>query len=139
MKYDRRYKEDILRLRALGYSYNEIQKELGCAKSTIAYHLGEGQKQKSHNRSQSYRDKLTMEIGVFKEKTGCMDCKRKDLVYVQLDFDHVRGQKVSGISGMIRNYSREDIFKEIEKCEIICANCHRLRTLNRSKKKINKN
>lgn len=44
------HKENILRLRAEGKSYNEIQAELGCSKGTIAYHCGEGQKQKSLNR-----------------------------------------------------------------------------------------
>ena len=135
MKYDRRYKEDILRLRELKYSYNEIQKELGCSKGTIAYHLGPNQKQKTHERSQTYRDKFTEELGKMKEKSGCIDCGNKNLMYAQLDFDHVKGKKVSGISSMIRSYSREDVFKEIEKCEIICANCHRLRTFNRSKKR----
>ncbi len=135
MKYDRRYKEDILALRKLNYSYNEIQRELGCSKGTIAYHLGPNQKQKTHERSQSYREKFTEELGKMKEKSGCIDCGNKSLVHDQLDFDHVRGSKVSGISAMIRSYSREDVFKEIEKCEIVCANCHRLRTKNRRKNK----
>ena len=31
-------KKKILELRELGHSYNEIAKELNCAKSTISYH-----------------------------------------------------------------------------------------------------
>lgn len=48
-------KEKILELRALGYSYNRIVEELGCSKGTIAYHCGEGQKQKSLERQRKNR------------------------------------------------------------------------------------
>ena len=46
-----KYKDDILRLRAEGKSYREIESELGCSKGTIAYHLGEGQKEKTLKRN----------------------------------------------------------------------------------------
>jgi cytochrome c553 len=46
-----------------------------------------------------------------------------------LDFDHVRGKKLHAISYMINNVnSDEKIFKEIAKCEVRCANCHRRKT-----------
>jgi hypothetical protein len=49
-----------------------------------------------------------------------------------MDFDHVRGEKISSVSHMItRNASKNAIFSEIEKCEIVCANCHRIRTKSR--------
>ena len=34
-------KDNILDLRSKGYSYNKIVEELGCAKSTVAYHLSD--------------------------------------------------------------------------------------------------
>ncbi len=37
-------KEQILELKAQGYSYRDIQAKLGCSKGTIAYHVGIGQK-----------------------------------------------------------------------------------------------
>lgn len=46
-----------------------------------------------------------------------------------LDFDHVRGDKLFGISlGVIRGYSINKLQSEIDKCEIRCANCHRKKT-----------
>jgi len=48
-------KEDVLRLRAEGKSYNEIQKLLGCSKGTIAYHCGSGQKDKTKKRQNKRR------------------------------------------------------------------------------------
>lgn len=45
-----KHKDEILRLRAEGKTYNEIQAELGCSKGTIAYHCGAGQKEKVRAR-----------------------------------------------------------------------------------------
>lgn len=50
-------KKEILKLRQEGKSYREIQDILGCSKGTIAYHCGEGQKEKTKNRTQENRKK----------------------------------------------------------------------------------
>jgi len=50
-------KDQILKLRDLGYSYRQIQSKLGCSKGTICYHCGEGQKDKTANRRASNRNK----------------------------------------------------------------------------------
>lgn len=44
-----------------------------------------------------------------------------------LDFHHRdASQKVSSIRTMITNgYSRERVLAEIEKCDVLCSNCHR--------------
>lgn len=47
-------KHEILRLREEGLSYRQIEKELGCSKSTISYHLGKGQKEKSLKRRRKF-------------------------------------------------------------------------------------
>jgi hypothetical protein len=59
----------------------------------------------------------------------CVDCGESDPRC--LDFDHVRGKKVRAISVMVGNYSWEKIEKEIAKCDVRCANCHRKRTAER--------
>ena len=53
-------KEDILRLRAKGKTYNEIKKELGCSKGTIAYHCGKGQKDKAKKRQNKRRENVLL-------------------------------------------------------------------------------
>ena len=46
-----------------------------------------------------------------------------------MDFDHVRGVKIASISHMRnKNFPVEKIEAEIEKCDVVCANCHRVRT-----------
>lgn len=51
-------KEQILKLRAEGKTYKEIKDVLGCSKGTIAYHCGDGQKEKSRNRVNKSRTKI---------------------------------------------------------------------------------
>ena len=48
-------KEQILKLRSEGKTYNQIREELECSKGTIAYHCGEGQKEKSYIRTKKSR------------------------------------------------------------------------------------
>src|SRR5436190_7769531 len=60
----------------------------------------------------------------------CVDCGETDIVV--LEFDHV-GEKLANISTLAnggRSWKR--ILAEIDKCEVRCANCHRLKTLERS-------
>ena len=57
----------------------------------------------------------------------CTDCGEKDPVVLQMD--HVRGTKDSDVSQLVRKgYCWETIQKEIEKCEVRCANCHARKT-----------
>lgn len=62
----------------------------------------------------------------------CYDCGVQYPHYV-MDFDHI-GEKVKldSIARLARNgFSEKKILEEIEKCELVCSNCHRARTYNR--------
>jgi hypothetical protein len=65
------------------------------------------------------------------ETHPCRDCGEADVRC--LDFDHVSGEKVSHVSRMVGNFGWEAIEREIAKCEVRCANCHRKRTWNQRK------
>lgn len=70
-----------------------------------------------------------------KKNVPCQDCGIKYHPYV-MDFDHVRGKKVAAISKL--HYRDINILlEEIAKCDVVCANCHRQRTLIRRKAKRN--
>lgn len=46
-----------------------------------------------------------------------------------LDFHHVRGRKKFNVAhGVSAGYAVLTLVKEIEKCQILCANCHRRET-----------
>lgn len=58
-------------------------------------------------------------------KSKCVDCGESNPFV--LDFDHRKNKKLP-ISQMIKkNYNWDSIEKEISKCEVRCANCHRIR------------
>lgn len=63
------------------------------------------------------------------KRKPCTDC---GLTFdpVCMDFDHLDGSEKSfNVSvSTARRFSREIIDAEIAKCELVCANCHRLRT-----------
>lgn len=53
----------------------------------------------------------------------CMDCGEDDIVV--LESDHVRGIKKWNVSRMIKaGYPWSSVLVELEKCEIVCRNCH---------------
>lgn len=65
-------------------------------------------------------------ISKAKENLPCADCRQR-FPAVCMDFDHVRGTKVGNVSGM-QTASIDTLEAEIAKCDVVCANCHRLRT-----------
>lgn len=67
-------------------------------------------------------------INKFKD-APCTDCGNKFPPYV-MDFDHVRGEKTANLAET-GCYSLQSILEEIEKCDLVCANCHRIRTYKR--------
>jgi hypothetical protein len=58
----------------------------------------------------------------------CVDCGETDPLV--LEFDH-REDKSFNISEGLRDRSWQSILDEIEKCDVVCANCHRRRTARR--------
>jgi hypothetical protein len=56
---------------------------------------------------------------------SCVDCGNSDIRV--LEFDHQR-DKSFNIASKIKDMTFETLQKEIEKCEVVCANCHRIRT-----------
>lgn len=63
-----------------------------------------------------------------KKGLKCAECGNSD--YRVLEFDHIdRSTKEFCIgAGMKMGYSLDRIQKEIEKCQVLCANCHRIKT-----------
>lgn len=77
------------------------------------------------------RKKLYEIVNKIKE-APCKDCNQVYPPYV-MDFDHIDpSTKLNTISKMILcSSSLKKIMEEINKCEVVCSNCHRIRTYNR--------
>lgn len=59
----------------------------------------------------------------------CADCKHEYPFYV-MEFDHVKGDKRRHVSRMA-TLGLKAILTEIDKCEVVCSNCHKARTWKR--------
>lgn len=76
------------------------------------------------------KETLQAILNIAKDKP-CMDCGTKYPPYV-MDFDHVRGEKKFNIATVkSRRFSVKKVLEEIDKCDLVCSNCHRLRTWSR--------
>ena len=69
-------------------------------------------------------------VAAIKLERGCADCGYRAHPDA-LEFDHLdRNTKRDAVGLMLLN-SRDLILAEIAKCEVVCANCHRIRTATR--------
>lgn len=95
-------------------------------------HLSKMQKDYKKNsvayksRAKKAREKMR-EFIIQQKSKPCTDCKKTYPHYV-MDFDHLDPNTKSFNIGTWKGQSKENLIKEIAKCELVCANCHRIRT-----------
>ena len=99
-----------------------------CQKEYRKNHYDKNQ-QKYIKKAKRIREKLKIEFINWLKDKECIDCGNSDIRV--LEFDHVKGDKSYNISNKIGECRLEVLLEEIEKCDIVCANCHRIRTCER--------
>ncbi len=87
-------------------------------------------KGKINSQSNERRNRVQEFIRNYKLEKGCADCGYKEH-HAALDFDHIDGEKELNVCNA---KSISQAKNEIEKCEVVCANCHRIRTFERLQK-----
>ena len=81
-------------------------------------------KEKRTAANKRWERKKMDEFRALKAKLKCNRCPENHIAC--LEFHHIDPTEKEGNIGQIcRNYSTKRLLKEIEKCEILCANCHR--------------
>ena len=81
---------------------------------------------KARKRNKKNRTLIQKYIWNYLKKHPCVDCGENDPIV--LDFDHER-DKIDALSMIVKwNNSLDLIKKEITKCVVRCANCHRRKT-----------
>jgi hypothetical protein len=66
-----------------------------------------------------------------KEQRPCADCG-VCFPAAAMQWDHLPGtQKVADVSNLVRRLCKSRVLEEIAKCELVCANCHAVRTVSR--------
>lgn len=80
---------------------------------------------KAKRRNAFVRKQIKAYVWDYFNNNPCIDCGENDPIV--LEFDH-RSDKIAAISEMYRNFTLKQVIKEISKCEVRCANCHRRKT-----------
>jgi transcription elongation factor Elf1 len=83
-------------------------------------------REKEKERTKKRTEELKKWFKDYKKKFKCSSCGEDHPAC--LDFHHKKG-KEAGVTELVsrRNTSKERIKEEIEKCQVLCANCHRKR------------
>jgi 5-methylcytosine-specific restriction endonuclease McrA len=108
------------------YDCKECHKTFGKNK----YHQDEKYRQqhiaKRKNTARNRRKKHQLQLMQILAQSGCIACGERDPIV--LDFDHI-ANKEFGISVALRRGIRwSAIVQELQKCQILCSNCHRRKT-----------
>lgn len=125
-----------LRLKSGRVSWCKVCTRLVTAERRRDPNVRERQKQSSVIYSEQNRDTLLIRhreqarrkqafLNALKTKP-CTEC-HKVFDPCCMDFDHVFGAKVKGV-GQILGSCKQTVLAEVAKCELVCANCHRIRT-----------
>ena len=96
-------------------------------------------KEDRYKSQQKHRDRNHELMWNYLLNSGCVDCNLKDPRV--LEFDHLPGfEKKFNISRAVAGSTRswKLILEEINKCEVLCSNCHKIRTQVRGNYKRNK-
>lgn len=117
-------KEQILKLKSEGNSYEQIAALIPCAVSTVWYYCTDGAKENRIARSKIAKEKFRIEIKMmFGGK--CSICPY-DKCLDALEFHHKEAEeKEYEIGRLLADGCRKKALKEVKKCVLVCANCHR--------------
>lgn len=120
-------REQIHLLGALGLSQRAIAAKVGCGQATVARNLNPAVR----DRERDVGLERTQRLAAIKMASGCVDCGYAKH-WSALDFDHLPGFKKLFNVGVNVNRKWCEVEREITKCEVVCSNCHRIRTYERS-------
>jgi hypothetical protein len=114
-------------------SLNEAVGHAWCKLCRKAYDAARFQEKRELRESQikAQQQRVKEWMDDIKSKTPCADCKLKWPPYV-MQWDHLPGSvKVANVSDLARRGAKTAAMTEMKKCELVCGNCHAIRTNNR--------
>lgn len=86
---------------------------------------------KSRSKLYSRKERDIIRRFLIKEKSNpCKDCGQVYPHYV-MEFDHLKDKDGDIANFASLGWSLKRVKNEIEKCDLVCANCHRIRTYKR--------
>ena len=119
-------KDQILQLHNQGKSYREIQKILKCSRSLISYYVNPSGKTSNLNRQNKNRfvrrTKYKNLLGGKCHICGYNKCLNA-LQFHHIDPTNKKFQISDSIWG-VGKLKEQEIIDEVNKCILVCANCH---------------
>lgn len=134
--------DSISRMAAIPKNYATIEAELAkcqvlctcchrkkTASEQLRYNVLTDESTWKESKNRYYKSRIVKQLLKYLEGKSCVQCGECDPV--ALDFDHLDPSiKHDTISNMISScHSWAKIERELNKCQVLCANCHKLKTL----------
>ena len=122
-KLEKEFRKNIKKIDGLDVNCKVCVRE----KDKINYYKNlEISRKKAATSKKEIRYKKRQVILEYLKKCFCIDCGENNPIV--LEFDHIKN-KTFNVSYLIhKDVSLNKIFAEIDKCEVRCANCHRIKT-----------
>ncbi len=93
------------------------------------------EKARQTKKNKKKRGDAAVWLDGIKMQRGCTDCGYNKHP-AALHFDHLPGtEKKVNLAELRLRYSVRSMKEEMEKCEVVCANCHAVRTARRREKR----
>lgn len=86
-------------------------------------------KEKAH-RHRSKSLERNRQLILERYSAGCTDCGNADIRVLEFDHRDPALKKFS-IARRVRDVSTKKLTEELDKCDVVCANCHRIHTMER--------
>ena len=127
-KQEKRVTEFNFKVKSIGLRHTQCKE---CTRLFVKNHYNKNRAYyltKTEKRNKELKREVNKYIHDYLSKNPCVDCSEPDIIV--LEFDHTgKIPKFKAISSLIRARSSLEIIKEeIEKCEVLCPNCHRRKT-----------
>jgi ribosomal protein S20 len=109
-------------------AYKDLEKEKAAKKRYYDSH-----REVYRAKNKRKKDRLRTIIRDIKARP-CANCGGLYPYYV-MDFDHrVDEEKIAHVSKLVQRLNIPRLMDEIAKCDVVCANCHRIRTYERGQR-----
>ena len=113
---------------AFAWKVRDVRRQSHCKVCTRRNSKSHYERNKSYYVDKALKRKTSYKIRFYKflETLECVDCGISDPRV--LEFDHI-SEKTANVSEMLNNQvAWEKLMAEIAKCDVVCSNCHAIRT-----------
>lgn len=122
---------EAVRARQREYEQGRSEERAAWKRAYRLANLAEVQEQGRRSQKKATDERREV-VNAIKTKRGCADCGYS-AHHAALDFDHIdRVAKTKTVAWLVSHAAPwSELLAEMEKCEVVCANCHRVRTYER--------